>query len=63
MTAQQRGLLHDLSSPLLSSQGYMKVTNIMQLENVLAALDTRGIPREIGDYTLAIFGSPSAKKQ
>jgi hypothetical protein len=62
MTAEQRGLLHDLLSSLLSSQGYMKVINIMQLENVLAAIDTDGWPREIGDYTLAIFGSPSAEK-
>lgn len=60
MTASQRRLTHELLSTALSVKGYLKATHIMQLENVLAALETTALPRDIGDYALALFGDPSA---
>jgi Protein of unknown function (DUF3500) len=59
MTAQQRKLTHALLTSLLSSRGYMKVVNIMQLEQILATLDEGGVPRGVGHYKAVIFGTPS----
>jgi hypothetical protein len=61
MTAVQRGLVHDLLSSVLSAKGYLKVIHIMQLEEVLDALDTIGVPRGLDDYVLTFFGSPSKR--
>lgn len=59
MTAEQKMLLHDLLNTALSVKGYLKVTHIMQLENVLEALETTPLPRDVGAYSLVIFGTPS----
>lgn len=59
MTAAQRTLVHDLLRTVLSSQGHNKVANIMQLEDILKLTDDAGFPRDVGHYTLAIFGEPS----
>ena len=61
MTAVQRGLVHDLLSSVLSAKGYLKVIHIMQLEEVLDALDTSGVPRGLEDYILTFFGPPSKR--
>lgn len=59
MTAEQKMLLHDLLNTALSVKGYLKVTHIMQLEDVLEALETTPLPRDVGAYSLVIFGTPS----
>lgn len=60
MTAQQRMLTHDLLNAALSSVGYLKSVQIMQMEQVLAETETIGFPRGTEDYSLAFFGEPSA---
>ena len=59
MTAEQRTLTHDLLSSLLSAKGHLKVVQIMELEEVLGALEEGGLPRAVEDYFLVFFGTPS----
>ena len=59
MTAKQRTLTHDLLSSLLSAKGHLKVVQIMELEEVLGALEAVGLPRAVEDYFLVFFGMPS----
>src|SRR5882672_7630472 len=60
MHAKHRALLHDLLWSALSAGGYHKVLNIMELENVLEASSTTGFPRGVEQYTITLFGEPSA---
>jgi hypothetical protein len=60
MTAAQRDLTHKLLNSILSSQGYLKAVQIMQLEQILAILDQVGLPRSVGHYKLVLFGRPDA---
>lgn len=62
MSADQRMLVHDLLLAVLSSQGHSKILNIMQLERILKVTDELGFPRDVGHYTLALFGEPSAEE-
>lgn len=62
MTADQRRLTHDLLGAVLSVKGYLKVTHIMKLEEVLEALETTPLPRDVGAYTVAVFGTPSEEE-
>ena len=75
MTVEQRKLFHRILSVSLSSQGYLKATSIMQLDNLLnqyydslyygKAIDstTYGFMRALQwsprNYYLAFFGNPS----
>jgi hypothetical protein len=59
MSAVQRRLVHDLLRTLLSSNGYLKATHIMQLEEILDVLDEAGLPRSVDHYRLVVFGTPS----
>lgn len=59
MTTQQRMLVHELLTSLLSSNGYLKVVSIMQLEQVLDMLEQGGLPRSVDHYELVFFGTPS----
>ena len=59
MTTQQRMLVHELLTSLLSSRGYLKVVSIMQLEQVLDMLEQGGLPRSVDHYELVLFGTPS----
>ncbi len=75
MTEPQRKLLHRILSASLSSQGYLKATSIMHLDNLLNMfIDTAYYRKEINDtvqqflrdlkwshqnYYLAFFGNPS----
>ena len=62
MHAKHRALTHELLWTLVSAHGYHKLINIMQLENVLAATSSTGFPRGIEDYSLTLFGEPSASQ-
>lgn len=59
MTTRQRQLVHELLTSLLSSNGYLKVVSIMQLEQVLDMLEQGGLPRSVDHYELVLFGTPS----
>jgi len=62
MTAEQRRHVQALMATALATQGQLKVAAIMQLENVLATTEAAGIPRGMGGYALAIFGTPSLER-
>ena len=59
MTNEQRRLTHELLTSVLSSNGYLKAVQIMQLDEILAFTDEAGFPRSMDHYALAIFGEPS----
>jgi hypothetical protein len=59
MNAEERQLTHDLLLSALSSNGYLKVVHIMQLEQILDMLDSGGLPRSVDHYRLVLFGTPS----
>jgi hypothetical protein len=59
MSAVQRRLVHDLLRTLLSSNGYLKATHIMRLEEILDVLDEAGLPRSVDHYRLVVFGTPA----
>lgn len=77
MTEAQRKLLHRILSVSLSSQGYLKATGIMHLDNLLNMfVDTAYYRKDINDtlrqflidlkwthrnYYLAFFGTPADK--
>ena len=58
MTDEQKPLAHALLKTALSKPGYLKVTNIMSLENILFELENKSPTRDIGLYYITIFGSP-----
>lgn len=62
MTAEQRRLTHRLLTALLSTRGYLKVVQIMQLEQILGMLDQIGFPRGVGHYELVLFGKPALEQ-
>lgn len=59
MNMNQRLLVHDLLTSVLSSNGYLKVVHIMQLEQILDMIESGGLPRSVDHYVLALFGTPS----
>lgn len=59
MNANQRQLTHRLLETLLSARGYLEVSAIMSLEQVLAAIETVGFPRGEEYYWLSVYGEPS----
>jgi hypothetical protein len=61
MTEPQRQLAHDLLKAGLSQRGYLTATGIMDLENVLKALETTGPVRDPELYFFSVFGTPSAQ--
>jgi hypothetical protein len=77
MTQAQRKLAHDLLKAGLSQRGYMTATQIMELENVLAAIETAQraaasqqpppanpppvFARDPERYFFSIFGTPSKR--
>ena len=66
MTDQQRGLAHALLKTGLSQRGYMTATSIMDLENVLRAIeavgggDGRRFARDPLEYYFTVFGTPGS---
>jgi hypothetical protein len=62
MNEAQRRLAHDLLRTGLSARGYNKVTAIIELEDILKAIETGGkMARNKEEYLFSVFGSPAAK--
>jgi hypothetical protein len=62
MNEAQRRLAHDLLRSGLSARGYMKVTSIIELEDILKAIETGGkMARNKEEYLFSVFGTPAAK--
>jgi Protein of unknown function (DUF3500) len=62
MHTKHRALAQELLWSALSASGYHKIINIMQLEYVLQPTSATGFPRGVEDYTVALFGDPSAEQ-
>lgn len=62
MSDSQRAAAHKLLRAGLSSNGYLKVSGVMQLESILREYESRGgrdaSGRDPGRYRVAIFGDP-----
>ena len=62
MNEAQRRLAHDLLRSGLSARGYLKVTSIIELEDILKAIEVGGkMARNKEEYYFSIFGTPGAK--
>jgi hypothetical protein len=62
MTEPQRKLAHELLKTGLSDRGYTTYTQIMQLENILRAVEKGSGPtRDPEGYRFSVFGTPSPK--
>jgi Protein of unknown function (DUF3500) len=73
MTPAQRALAHELLKAGLSQRGYMTATQIMDLENILGAIEAaqrargtsaeaaRALERNPEKYFFSIFGTPSPR--
>ena len=59
MNAEQRTAAHGLLQSVLSSQGYLKATGVMQLEGILGQIEGRPERRDPEDYYFNIFGTPT----
>jgi len=59
MNPEQRTAAHGLLQSVLSSQGYLKATGVMQLEGILGLIESRPDRRDPQDYYFNIFGTPS----
>jgi hypothetical protein len=62
MNDTQRARAHDLLKAGLSQRGYATASSIIELENVLRALEKGGrFARDPVDYQFTIFGTPGAR--
>ncbi|HUQ87496.1 MAG TPA: DUF3500 domain-containing protein [Vicinamibacterales bacterium] len=62
MNESQRRLAHDLLRSGLSARGYLKVTSIIELEDILKGIEVGGkMARNKEEYLFSIFGTPAAK--
>ena len=62
MNETQRRLAHDLLRSGLSARGYLKVTSIIELEDILKVIEAGGrMARNKEEYYFSIFGAPAAK--
>ena len=62
MNEAQRALAHDLMKTGLSQRGYTQATTIMvDLENILKALENGSAMRDPEQYCFSVFGAPAAK--
>jgi hypothetical protein len=62
MNEAQRRLAHDLLRSGLSARGYLKVTSIIELEDILKAIEVGGkMARNKEEYLFSVFGTPAAK--
>jgi Protein of unknown function (DUF3500) len=61
MNEAQRRLAHDLLRSGLSARGYLKVTSIIELEDILKAIEVGGkMARNKEEYLFSVFGTPAA---
>jgi hypothetical protein len=62
MNEAQRRLAHDLLRSGLSARGYLKVTSIIELEDILKAVEVGGkMARNKEEYLFSVFGTPASK--
>lgn len=61
MTEPQRKLAHELLRSGLSQRGYLTYTQIIELENVLRAIEGGRLARDPEAYRFTIFGTPGAQ--
>lgn len=61
MTEPQRKLAHELLRSGLSERGYRTYTDIIQLENILRAIEQGKFARDPEAYRFSIFGTPGPK--
>ncbi len=62
MNEVQRTQAHDLLKTGLSQRGYLTVTGIIALEDILKAVETGGkMARDREQYYFSVFGTPSAQ--
>ena len=61
MTEPQRKLAHDLLKSGLSERGYRTYSEIIQLENILRAMEGGMFARDPVAYRFSIFGTPAAR--
>jgi hypothetical protein len=61
MTEPQRKLAHELLRTGLSDRGYRTYTDIIQLENILRAIEMGKLARDPEAYRFSIFGTPAPK--
>lgn len=60
MSATQRERAHALLRASLSQRGYLTATQVMELEDVLLALEGGGrMARDSGEYFFSVFGTPA----
>lgn len=62
MNEAQRRLAHDLLRTGVSARGYLKVTSIMELEDILKVTENNGgrFARNKEEYLFSVFGVPAA---
>lgn len=63
LTTEQKALFSGMLKSFLSSTGYTKVQEIIELENVLAEIENRPAYRDPGSYSIAIYGDPRTDKK
>jgi hypothetical protein len=61
LSPEQRALAHALLKTGLSQAGYLKVTQIIELENVLAEIEKNPVKRDPEKYHFWIYGTPEAR--
>jgi hypothetical protein len=61
MTEPQRKAAHDLLRSGLSDRGYQTYTAIIQLENILRAIENGRLARDPEAYRFSVFGTPDPK--
>jgi hypothetical protein len=61
MTPEQRALAHALLRTGLSQAGYDKITQIIELEKVLAEIEKNPVRRDPENYYFWVFGTPAAQ--
>ncbi len=62
MTEKQRAAVTDLLKTALSQEGYLKTTQVMALEGVLAKMENRPKFRDPEKYFVSVFGKPGDPK-
>ena len=59
LSAEQRTAIHAMLQSVLSADGYLKTTSILQLERILSILEDNPDYRDPEKYYVTIFGEPA----